>query len=193
MKIYLIRHGETTSDIEERYGGEYDDHLTKKGIKQARELAKKLIDKNIKFIFCSSKIRTKETLEIVNKKLELNYKIVKDLRERNSNGILTGMKIEEAKVKYPDLVELRKDYKNTLPQGESYLDFKKRILNSFNDILDSDYKSIAIITHGGPIYCIFREIIKKEIKNIGDCEIIELEKDQDDIKIINLGNAYLEE
>ena len=32
MKIYLIRHGETTSDIEDRFGGDYDDHLTSHGV-----------------------------------------------------------------------------------------------------------------------------------------------------------------
>lgn len=31
MKIYLIRHGESTSDIKLRYDGDYDDHLTSKG------------------------------------------------------------------------------------------------------------------------------------------------------------------
>ena len=34
MKIYLIRHGETTGDIEDRYGGDYDDHLSKNGKQQ---------------------------------------------------------------------------------------------------------------------------------------------------------------
>ena len=31
MLIYLARHGETTGDVEDRYGGDYDDHLTEKG------------------------------------------------------------------------------------------------------------------------------------------------------------------
>ena len=42
MKIYLIRHGETTGDIENRYGGDFEDHLSEKGTKQSHELAKKL-------------------------------------------------------------------------------------------------------------------------------------------------------
>ena len=41
MKIYLIRHGETTGDVEDRYGGDYDDCLSKTGEKQVKELAKK--------------------------------------------------------------------------------------------------------------------------------------------------------
>lgn len=34
MKIYLVRHGETTGDVEDRYGGWYDDHLTDRGKEQ---------------------------------------------------------------------------------------------------------------------------------------------------------------
>ena len=40
MKIYLIRHGESVSDIENLYGGTFDDELTERGQEQAQELAK---------------------------------------------------------------------------------------------------------------------------------------------------------
>jgi len=43
MKIYLIRHGETTGDVEDRYGGSYDDHLTDKGRGQLEKTAKELV------------------------------------------------------------------------------------------------------------------------------------------------------
>lgn len=42
MKIYLIRHGETTGDIEGRFGGDYDDHLTEQGKQQATTLGEQL-------------------------------------------------------------------------------------------------------------------------------------------------------
>lgn len=34
MKIFLIRYGETTGDVEDRYGGWYDDHLTKRDLEK---------------------------------------------------------------------------------------------------------------------------------------------------------------
>jgi len=67
MKIYLIRHGETTGDIEERFGGDYDDHLTQKGKAQAQNLAEQLQNKGIEKIFVSPKIRARETAEEVSK------------------------------------------------------------------------------------------------------------------------------
>jgi broad specificity phosphatase PhoE len=69
MKIYLIRHGETTGDVEDRYGGDYDDHLTSKGKDQAKKLAEKIKDFGIERIFTSPRIRAKETSEILKGKL----------------------------------------------------------------------------------------------------------------------------
>ena len=64
MKIFLIRHGETTGDIEDRYGGDYDDHLSEKGKQQSKELAEKLKNKGIELIFHSPRIRATETATI---------------------------------------------------------------------------------------------------------------------------------
>ncbi|MBU1132445.1 histidine phosphatase family protein, partial [Patescibacteria group bacterium] len=89
MKIYLIRHGETTGDIEDRFGGDYDDHLTAKGIEQARELAKQLLNKEIEIIFVSPLMRAVETAEEVEKVLHVPVEVLEDLRERNNYGVLT--------------------------------------------------------------------------------------------------------
>jgi broad specificity phosphatase PhoE len=42
MKIFLIRHGETTGDEEDRYGGSYDDYLTDLGKEQLEVTANNL-------------------------------------------------------------------------------------------------------------------------------------------------------
>ncbi len=191
MKIYLIRHGESTSDVEERYGGAYDDHLTKKGRKQAKELGKKLLNENIEIIFVSPKFRTRETLQIANEEIEAKTEIIENIQERNSKGVLSGMKVKEAKEKHPELIKLLDDYRNTIEGGESYDNFKERVLSAFDEIIKSSYAKVAILTHGGPIFCIFRELFKKEIKNVTDCNVIELLV-SNKIEVIDLGDAYFE-
>lgn len=57
MKIYLIRHGQTTGDVEDRYGGAYDDELSDKGKIQAHKLADSIANSGIEILFCSSMIR----------------------------------------------------------------------------------------------------------------------------------------
>lgn len=183
MKIYLIRHGQTTGDVEDRYGGDYDDHLTEEGKLQAKNLAEKLADEGIEIIYCSPKIRAQETAEILRQKLNCKIETIDDLRERNQNGILTGMVRAEAKEKYPDLAELVKDYRNTLPNSEPYEDLRSRILKTWSELVESSNITIAVLTHGGPIRVIFREVLKEEIK-IEDCGYAVLESVDDELKMV---------
>ena len=192
MKIYLVRHGQTTGDVEDRYGGDYDDHLTDEGKSQSKVLAKKLKNKNIEIIFSSPRIRAEETAKIVADALKIPMQTVEDIRERNAYGILTGMIKSEAKIKYPKEFEEAKSYKNTITDAEEYDHFKERILASFEEITSKDQKTIAIITHGGPISCFFREVLKKEIFGLRDCGMVELEKNGD-YKIVKVDGLMVKE
>lgn len=176
MKIYVFRHGQTTSDVEDRYGGDYDDHLTDLGVKQSQKLADVVKNFGIEIIFASPRIRAQETAKILQKKLGVEVKTIDDLRERNQYGILSGMKKSEAKGKYPEMVELLKDRFNTIEGAEGYEEFRKRIIEGFRKVAESDYKTVAIVTHGGPIRRIFGEILGMEKKwEIDDCGWFEVE------------------
>ncbi len=195
MKIYLIRHGETTGDVEDRYGGDYDDHLSEKGKVQCAELAKKMKNKGIQIIYYSPRIRAKETVEIINQSIEAKLEQAHDFRERNSYGVLTGLVKSDAKLKYSKEVEkIQKDkLRHSVKNSEPYDSFKKRIVDVFEKITSSKkYSTIAIVTHGGPISCIFREILKLgEFEFLGDCAIIEIEKSGENLRLIKMENAAL--
>lgn len=178
MKIYLIRHGQTIGDVEDRYGGAYDDELTDEGKSQAQKLADKLSDSGIQILFCSPLKRAQQTAEILKAKLGCEIKTVHDLRERNKNGILTGMTKSEAKTKYPELVEKLKDYRSQIEGAESQDDFAERIKNAFNEIVSSEnYSTIGIVTHGMPFWVIFGDILNDNgIVKIADCAYAVLSK-----------------
>lgn len=190
MKIFFIRHGETTGDIENRYGGNYDDHLSEKGLKQSSDLAGVLKNSGIEMIFASSLIRAQETSQAIAEQVNCKINTEPSLRERNQYGILTGMKKEEAKKKYPEQVELLKDRLNTIEDAESYEDFSKRISETFEKITNnSKYKIVAIVSHGGPLRVLFRDILKwGELTEIGDCAYVELDKDGETFSWVNSGN-----
>lgn len=178
MKIYLIRHGQSTGDVEDRYGGAYDDELSKKGKIQTQELANKLANSGIQILFCSPMIRAQQTAKILTGKLNCDIKTVKDLRERNKNGILTGMTKAEAKIKYSELVEKLKDYRNQIQGAESQEDFAERIKKAFMEIVSVDnYSTIGIVTHGMPFWVIFGDILNdKGIVSLTDCAYAVLDK-----------------
>ncbi len=176
MRIFVIRHGQTTSDIENRYGGDYNDHLTDLGVSQVKKLADEIKDFGIEVIFASPKIRADETAKILTGKIHVPVKTIEGFRERNQNGILTGMKRDEAKEKYPEMVELLKDKMNTIKGAEDYEHFKDRVVEAFNDVVKTDHKTVAVVTHGGPIRRILGDILGMEAKwEIADCGWLEID------------------
>ncbi len=173
MKVYLIRHGETTGDLEGRYGGNYDNHLTILGQEQLRETAKKLAGKNIEIIFASNLMRATESGEIIKAEINSPLEIFDGIQERNY-GILVGLTKKEALEKYPNAVESHKNPENTDPDGESLVDFQNRTLAAFRTIFAQNYSTIAIVSHGGPIKQLLKHLSMPLPPKIGDGEIIEL-------------------
>lgn len=171
MKIFLIRHGETTGDVEDRYGGWYDDHLTKRGLEQVKDTAQRLGDKGIEAIFSSPLIRAKETTAVIQSTVGVPVEYIDGFKERNY-GILTGLTKQEALQAHPDVVARHNDYLNTDPEGERYEDFCARIIEALNVVAAREYKIIGIVTHGGPIRCILRYLGKDVPEKIADGAII---------------------
>jgi broad specificity phosphatase PhoE len=186
MKLYVCRHGQTTGDVEDRYGGDYDDRLTKLGRKQAGKLSKQLQDKNIEIIFSSSLIRAKETAEVLSKALSLEVVEMDNLKERNWFGILTGMVKSKAKKLHPELVEQSKNYMNTIDEAEGQESFSKRIHEALKEISQKDHKVVAVVTHGGPIKAILRKIKYAPDYKIEDCAFAELETADNKLNVVGL-------
>lgn len=174
MKILLIRHGQTTGDIEDRYGGAYDDSLTEEGRQQLRQTAEKLVGRKIDKIFTSSLKRAQESTQIINNIVQTQIEVVSDLQERNY-GVLGGLTRTEALEKYPDVVELHKNADNTDPEGESRKDFVNRVVNTFESIVKEPFDNIIIVGHGGSIKVILNYLNLPVPPSIGDGEIIEVD------------------
>jgi broad specificity phosphatase PhoE len=174
MKIFLIRHGETTGDLEDRYGGSYDDPLTEEGQQQLQATAARLAGRQIDKIYSSTLIRAKQSTKIINTELKTEVEFLDGLRERDY-GVLGGLTKTEAVEKYPEAVELHKDPSNTDPEGESQSDFTQRVLTTFQLIAAGAQDTVAIVSHGGPIKVILRHLNMALPDKIGDGEIIEVE------------------
>ncbi len=126
-----MRHGQTIGDIEDRFGGDYDDHLTELGRNQAQKLSFKIKSCGIEKIYSSPKIRAAQTASIINKKTGIPVELMDNLRERNCYGVLTGKVKNDAKKEHPKLVRALDDPKATIEGAEDYFLFKTRVLASF--------------------------------------------------------------
>lgn len=93
MKLYLVRHGQTDWNIDNRLQGQVDNPLNNTGIRQAEELKKKLNSYSFDVCYCSPLKRAVQTAEIIT---DNRCKIIFDdnLKER-SFGNLEGEKPED--------------------------------------------------------------------------------------------------
>lgn len=174
MKMLLIRHGETTGDLEDRYGGTYDDHLTEEGRQQLERTAQLLEGKPVDKIYSSTLVRARESAGIINEVLNVDIEFVEGLQERGY-GVLGGLTKEEAIEKYPEAVELHKDPANTDPEGESQSDFIQRVTDAFTDIVERGGEQIVILSHGGPIKIMLKHLNMPLPDRIEDGQIIEVD------------------
>ncbi len=194
MKIYLIRHSESIDDIENCYGGIADFDLTENGKNKVKESRKEISNYGIEKIYTSPYKRAYQTAQILNENINVELKIVDDIRELNSHGIRSGVNKELAKNIFSYVFQ-KEEYKNTgyylgktFLGGEDIEEFDKRVKEAINFIIrDSEgLESIAIVTHGGVHRSIFKNIlnIHKKIEKIDDVAITILEYNNGKFEII---------
>lgn len=173
--IYIVRHGETSWNVEGRNQGRTDIELNAIGIKQAEETAKKLKGKNFDMVFSSPLKRAYKTAQIIWKgDIILDERLIE-----RCNGELEG----KLKSEYEGLVNFADS--NEYRYGiEPLIDFRNRITNFFDDILlKYPGKDILVVTHAGiSIYakCYFEgepsdgNYSKYKLKN---CEVLQYPND----------------
>lgn len=147
MRLVIVRHGETTENLEGITMGQTGGHLTGRGRKQIKMAAQALKDEKIDAAYTSDMARTKETAEEIMKyhpDVELVYE--KSLRERDF-GTLTGTKKAseiERKMTYEEFMDFKPD------DGESGKEMRKRTIDFYEKILREHINDIVLfVTHAG--------------------------------------------
>ena len=164
--LILIRHGQSTWNLEKRFTGWVDVDLTEKGKLEAEKAGSMIKKRNIgiKFYYSSLQLRANKTLKIIQKILndKKDYKRAWQLNERHY-GVLTGLnkvemgkKLGEDKVHefrrswdvkpeplskkspyHPINIETYKDIpKEIIPDTESLKDTYERVLKYFKNEIE---------------------------------------------------------
>lgn len=143
VEITYFVHGTTFDNEQEISSGWKDVDISPKGIEQSITLKDQVKDKKFDVVFCSD---LKRAVHSANLTFKDQYEIISDPRLREcSYGDFNG--------KSSEIVEPMQENHVTekFPNGESYEDVKKRILD-FLDMLKKDYdgKHVAIVAHKAP-------------------------------------------
>ena len=149
MKILFVRHGESVDDIQDRYGGSADFDLTEKGKEQVSQCAKKIsfLDEKFEIVLSSPLKRALQSAEIISSELGVEMDIFEYLKERNLNGVLTGLVTSEAMKKYPEVVETHNRWEY-VDGSERTEDFDIRVKNAIRYLLKKEHNSLVSVTHG---------------------------------------------
>jgi broad specificity phosphatase PhoE len=144
MKIFIIRHGTTKLNQQDRIRGWSNPLLSEKGMKEVDETGREMMDKDIDIIVSSDLTRAEQTAEAIKRHTGARMETTEKLRPWDV-GKFTG---QESKDVHPQLKIYAKTPNRTLPEGESLNDFKKRFFEGLREII-SKYgnENIALVTH----------------------------------------------
>ena len=165
MNIYLVRHGESQTNVEKRFAGQLDTCLTKLVEKQAKLLLNYFKDKNIDKIYSSSLSRAVNTIKPTADFFELD--VIKDdrLNEINAGDWQGKTYSEILETSYQFRVVWKTDMANCVcDNGESVKDCAKRAFEAFKDIAkNSNAKNVIITSHGLAIRTILSNLLYGDI------------------------------
>jgi 2,3-bisphosphoglycerate-dependent phosphoglycerate mutase len=156
--LLLVRHGQSTYNLENRFTGNLDVPLTPLGEEEALLAGKKLINFHLDIAYTSMLVRAWETLRIILKEIkQTNIPIIKNvaLNER-MYGSLQGQNKAETALKYGNAqVELwRRSYEVRPPNGESLHDTYNRTVPYYQQEIEptlKNNKNILIVAHGNSL------------------------------------------
>lgn len=147
--IYLIRHGETTTNQQDIMAGHLDVPLTQVGHEQAQKLSALLHGIHFDTLITSDLISTQQTAAPLAKLAGHMPVAYSELKERGQ-GPFEGVSWQDILDRYPDFVnQAYRQETNTLGV-ESTAALKTRIKKAFKHIhQDHAGQTVAIFTHGG--------------------------------------------
>ena len=150
--IHLIRHGMTEANVKGQYVGITDTPLCEEGKEKLRNLRKKYEYPKVDAYYSSPLSRCINTCNIIYQDAQIN--IIDGLKEC-SFGDWEGKTTDELSKDKGFVSWLESGQQTSPPNGESGIDFQKRVCKAFDGIVDELMKkgitSAAVFAHGGVI------------------------------------------
>lgn len=165
MRIELLRHGEC--DDQAWLRGRVDSALGEQGWLQMHNqltllssLDKSYLDKVDVVISSPAKRCAEFAQKICDQAWSDNLMIAEPWQERDF-GVFDGLSFDSVQQLYPQELEqyLKNPYINPIPQAESFVDFKNRIQQAWSNLIHSDYQSVLLVTHSGPMRLVLQQIL----------------------------------
>ena len=161
MKLFLIRHGQTTSNNQRIYVGQTDVPLTETGREQALAIRPILEKFSFDRVYSSDLSRAIDTQELA---LPFDDPIRTPLLREINVGSAAGMAYGEPFANMPE--EYRKNGDYSIFGGENK-EMACRRLRKFLDLLEADpCENVAAFSHNGILNCMLRVVLEAPVKSV---------------------------
>lgn len=166
LRLYLVRHGVTTWNVEGRLQGQTDTPLSQDGVEQAHRLAARLSKEALDAVYSSDLARALGTAEIIARPHGLTVAVSPILREAGF-GLWEGL--TESEIIEQGQEDLWNNYRadsltHRPPEGESLDDVCARMLGVLQQIKSSHPSgTVAVVGHGGSLRAILCDALGSPI------------------------------
>ena len=160
-RVFMVRHGATVLNAEDRFAGATDVALSDQGREQARRLSERLDQEKIVAVYASPMGRTVETAKILSAPHKLEVQVRDGFREIN-HGRWEQMTRREVEQKFPEeTAEWEKDPYTFAPQGgESGLAVTARALPVLIDLVRQHCgENFMVVSHKATIRLLLSSLL----------------------------------
>lgn len=154
IALYVVRHGQTVDNLEDRIQGHTDSPLTELGVRQAEKVAERLSTEQFDAVYSSDLGRAVRTAQIIALPHSLSVRTTPLLRELHL-GVAQGLTREQFRRAYPQECRLWESSPaiHRPPGGETVGSAIDRCGEFLRQILaeHADGAKLAVIAHGGSL------------------------------------------
>jgi probable phosphoglycerate mutase len=147
--LYVVRHGQTEWNVEDRFQGRLDSPLTPAGWKHAQEHGELLARERIEHLISSPLGRARSTAERIHRRIGIALAFDDRLVERDC-GEWSGLTSTEIQRAYPNewAERVRSPYFHRPPRGENLLDMLARVKPLLEELCTLPHRRVALVSHG---------------------------------------------
>jgi alpha-ribazole phosphatase len=172
-RLWLVRHGATLWNSEQRFCGHSDIALSEQGNEQARWLTEFLRAVPIGTIYASDLLRARQTADVIAQSHQHVSIQTSDAWRELNFGAWEGLTYAQIAERFPDQLAFFTDPLNASPPaGEAFSNLLQRVQTAFLALVHEaanqtdQHRDIVLVSHGGPLRallcCILRMPLERQ-------------------------------